>query len=214
MYFSKFYTVFTFCIALTLICLHQVTVINLSKFFIVQILNKEIQHFLVLNFKSLFYNLCFRLLFLYWSIIYQIDFFHLLWNEFAIPRDEEVITIKIRTTYLSSYRELSFFRKDNTIYKLTKNIFFSPSLKSDASLSLRNALHFSDICRMKTWISCNDDFSLDVLFFDIESQIIKHSTIYFSLFKNVILVDYLNKIQFTPIILAESLIIMLLLILS
>ena len=169
MYFSKFYTVFTFCIALTLICLHQVTVINLSKFFIVQILNKETQHFLVLNFKSLFYNLCFPLLFLYWSIIIQIDFFHLLWNQFAIPRDEEVITIKIRTTYLSSYRELSFFRKDNTIYKLTKNIFFSPSLKSDASLSFRNALHFSDICRMKTWISSNDDFSLDVLFFGIES---------------------------------------------
>jgi hypothetical protein len=166
-----------------------------------------------LVFKTFFYNLSFHLFFLYWSIN-QIDCFHFLWNKLTIPRNEKVIAIKIRTTNLGSYRDLSFFRKDNTIYKFTKNIFFSSSLKSNASFSLRNAHHFSDISWMKTWISSNDDFSLHMFFFGIKSQIIKHSAIYFSFFKNIILVDYLNKIQFTPIILAESLIIMLLFILS
>ena len=166
MYFSKLNTLLAFSVVLTLVCFNQMTVIDLTKFLIVEILNEKTKHFLILFFKALLYILSFHFFFLYRSVN-QIDWLHLFWNKFTVPTNKEVITIEIWTTYLSSYRDLSFFGKDDTINKLTEYIFFSSLLKSNANFSLRNTLHFSNICWMKTWISSNNDISLNMLFFGI-----------------------------------------------
>ena len=93
MYFSQLNTIFIFSKMLTLICLDEMTVINLTQFLIIEILDKEVNHFsiLLINiFRSLiFLQPC--LLFL--RSVNQINRINLFGYQFSIPANEEVITI-------------------------------------------------------------------------------------------------------------------------
>ena len=115
MYLSQLNTIFILSKVDTLISLNQVTVINLPQFLIIEIFNEKVHHLFVLLIDIFIRLIFLQLFFLIWSIN-QIELLYFLRNQLPIPTYEEVITVKVRSTDLCSYRVFSFFWKDNAIY--------------------------------------------------------------------------------------------------
>lgn len=210
---SELYAIFIVSEMFTLISFHKMTVVDLTQFLIVQIFDEEVDHFVILLGQNFDWLIFFDFRFSE-RVVNQVNLCCLFGDQFSIPTNKEVISVKIRTANLSSYRDVSFFGENNTVDKMSKLIFFTSILKSTSRIKFRDTDHFSDISRMKTRISSDDNFSLDMFFSGFEIKIVKDGTIKFSFFENIVLVNNLNKRISTPMILADFSIIILLFILS
>ena len=179
MYFSQLNTIFILGKIDTLISFNQMTVINLSQLLVIEILNEKMHHFFVL-----FINIFIRFIFLHFFFLVgsidQIELFHFLRNKLPIPTDEEVITVKVRSTNLCSYRVFSFLWKDNTVYILWVVVWFASVLKSSPCLQLGYASHFSDISWMETGISGDDDIPLNIFLSRFELKVVEYGAVQLS----------------------------------
>ena len=124
-----------FCEVHTLVSFDKVTVVDLTKFFIVEILYEKMNHIFVLLFNWFRWFIFFDLL-LFKRSINQKELICLLRHKLPIPTNKKIISIKVRSTNLGSHWIISFHWEYNTVYQVTKVVLLSPELESLADFEL------------------------------------------------------------------------------
>lgn len=185
-------TLSIFSIKWASVSLHEMTVVNLPQFLIVQIFHKKIKHLLISwrFFSRINSN---SVLILVSGSINYVDILVLFEDQGWLPTDKEVVTIQVRPTNLGSHGNIPLHWKNNAIYKLREYILLASLFESSGYLVRTNTLHFSEISRMKTRISSNYDISFNMLWLWRKWQFVIDCAVQLPLLQDIILVNYLNK---------------------
>ena len=189
------------------------TVIDLPEFFVIEVLNEEVEHLFVLLIH-ISDGLIFFYFFFLDSFIDQVKLVLLFWDELFIPGDEEVVAIEIGTANEGCDGVLTFFGEDQAIDKFIEEVFLTSDFKPSRDLHVRNADEFADIGGMEAGVPGDDDIALNVLPLGFYVQVVEDCAVDLAFFKDVVLIDDLFKQRGTPMILADFQIMILLLTLS
>lgn len=119
---GEFNAIFVLRENITLICLDEVTVVDLTQLFIVQVLNKEVEHFCILLVEWFHLLFLLDILLNRNHLVIEVHFLVLFGDEFLVPTDEEIVAVKIRPADLGSHWKISLFRENDTVDELTVDV--------------------------------------------------------------------------------------------
>lgn len=146
------------------ICVNQVTVINLPQLFIINIIDKEIQHLRIA------YLLHFFFVGGRWSLgcIDSVLFKLSCRNQSLVPTNKKIITVKIRPRNHCCNRNGTLHRENDRIDIRFKKILLQTFLyKSLSDFFLIDAYNLSNIGWMKTRISGYNSLSRNIIYFRV-----------------------------------------------
>lgn len=124
-------------------------------------------------------------------------------NQTIVPADKKIVPVQIRSADLRSKRILALQRHDHHIGKQLKLILLAQLSKPFRRFFLPNARNNPDISGMQTRIPRDDRHTFDDLPHWVLIELVIHGAVNFVLFEYSVLVDDLNKMGSTPIILAD-----------
>ena len=132
------------------------TVVDLAKFFIIDVFKEEVHHLLV-HFLLFLDDNWFLLVVSCWSVdCFYLTDFSVFRNQSLVPADEEVVTVQVRTADLRGKRNFAFFWENDAVQELLELVVHTQFLESGLNLLLTYTLDPSNVCWIEAWISGYD----------------------------------------------------------